>query len=235
MKKLRVVMLVLVAMFALSALAASPASAEITLLAEWLANGNPILEPLAVDAEGFFVIIDMTSVTAMVACEALIEGTVGPGENDTVTMLWDLATPQKLIPTAGETGFLVAGTGLLCEGIQGCEKDPTETEVWPTGLPYTSSLFLMEDGTFLDLVTAANVGWEVQSLILGSLTLDECKGTDIEVQVVNLSGGGVANLGLSVPGTTCTVGGAGKGFTETNETENKTTLVGGEALTVSSI
>ncbi len=241
MKKLQILAMALVAVFALCAAVASSAFAEETLLAEWLADGTPITEPLAADTVGELLLADDNTLVgvAAVVCSGLFEGTVTKNGEDELTKLFNLS--GTLIPTTGETGFLTEGDGLLCKAespAEGCEASTTDIEAFPLDIPYLSLLLLKEVGstiTFEDMVKSkvagGKIGYELMCLILGILIEDECTVTEGEGEVKNVTPG-VEAVGFFTPSGTCTEGGAGSGLIFAIA-GNTTTLTNGETLTAS--
>lgn len=232
MKKLQVILMALVAVFALSAAVVSSASAETTLLAEWLAGGKPVTSTLASASKGSLKLEDSETLVgkAVVECKGgTLEGTVGANGADEVL---------KILNAAGkEVEANLKGEAYLCEGTTGCEKDATETEAWPVALPILTLLFLLENGTFTILFYtktggASDVGWEIKCLVLGTLIEDTCASEDIQAEALNVTGG-VELMEKSEPGSSCTEGKSKSGFAE-NVVGNLTTLTSGETLTMSS-
>jgi hypothetical protein len=165
MRKIQIVGLALVAVFALSAVAASSAFAH-----EWLFNGQPItgtektvlsestaLNLLLEDMKGgvFGEAVD-------VLCSGLDEGKVGPGAADLVTTITDLA--GKVPPVS-------------CETMSGTCPEPLAS---PDFLPWHTELFLNAKEEFRDLVgpgTGGEPGWNVTCKgIFGEPIEDLCTG-----------------------------------------------------------
>jgi hypothetical protein len=220
MKKIQIIGMALVAMFAFSALLASTASAEPTLLAEWLLNGNPILELTLSEATGTILLTD-TSNGSDVLCSGIFDGSVGANGEDEITEVLSLA---KVVVTLAAP--------LVCESDAVCEKSTTDVLVSPENLPWHTLLFLMEsNNSFLDLVFLA--GYTVECLVLGLKITDEC--------TTELAAGGVTNVTGGVEGAeeplaplgTCSVGGAGTGEVVPIK-GNLTKATNGEPLTASS-
>jgi hypothetical protein len=225
MKKIQTLGLALAALFVFSAMLAATASAEITLLAEWLAAGAAITTALASATTGEILLED-TKVPLIgkvaVVCSGILDGTVNANGVDEITKVLTLAGVETGTP-------LVAGTGLLCTTQTACENN-ADIEVWPLGLPWPTLLFKMESGAFLDLV--AKSGYEVACLVLGAVS-DECTSTDTELLVQNGATGAETPSGSKAePLANCSQGGAGAG---NNETVGKAliTLTEGGELTVS--
>jgi hypothetical protein len=233
MKKLHVVLMALVAVFALSAVAVSSASAEITLLAEWLANGNPITMTLATTSKGTLLLADSGTIfgEAIVKCTGgSLDGWVGPDGTDQIN--------EVLNPSGKSIEAALKGEAFLCEGTKTCEKDSTETEAWPLALPIMTLLYLLEStaepfSILFFTPGAKNVGWEIKCLVLATLIEDTCSGEDIIAGNALNTSGGPELMGKSSPGESCTEGNSSSGTAETEE-GNHTTLNNGETLTMSS-
>jgi hypothetical protein len=168
MKKLHLLGVALVAVFAFAALTAASASAVTFLLAEWLVGGLPITAELNTEATGELELEETILGLKIVAlCSGTLLGTIGPNGLDAVSELLSLA--GVAISLTGLTG-----TALACTNVSNCP----EPLVWAVHLPWESLLELMEEGTevfFADLLFssgAGNPGWEVECM--GTTTTDEC-------------------------------------------------------------
>jgi hypothetical protein len=190
MKKHYTVMLALVAVYAFGAVIASSASAEITLLAEWLVDSAaiPAGTRLATERAESFLTEDTETIAgvASVLCSFIEIGNVGPNGVDETT---------EILNAGHEKISVLGALALLCSTEQTCAAatEASPIEVWPVGLPWLSRLFLMENGEILDLVTTevANaagllaVGYELLCLVLGLNTEDTCVSDDFEIGIVN--------------------------------------------------
>lgn len=223
MKKLHVVMLALVAVFAFSALLAATASAEATLLAEWLVGGKPVTTLTSVITSGELLLKDIKE-KIMVLCSGEFVGSVGPSGEDEIT---------EVLPLGGGTAITLTNI-LLCTVQEGCEVSPT-ANVAPEGLPFHSLLFLDEtSGLFLDALFSA--GYSVECDILGIPLKEECTTPTIALggsagQVVNVASGVEASLEPASPNANCTIGGSAQGEAEPGAGTITKSLV--ETLTVS--
>jgi hypothetical protein len=191
MRKFYTIMLALVAVFAFGVVIASSASAEITLLAEWLANSLaiPAGTTLATEATGSLLLEDTETIAghASVLCSGIFIGNVKANGEDETTEIQN-AAKEKISVLGG-------ALALLCSTEQTCAAatEASPIEVWPVGLPWLTRLFLMENGEILDLVTTdvANaagllaVGYELLCLVLGLNTEDTCVSDDFEIAIVN--------------------------------------------------
>ena len=179
MKKLQILSIALVAMFAFGVLVAGSASAAVTtLLAEWLVNGVAIPEGtnLASETTGELELTDLKTLLgeSTVKCSGILVGTVGFDGADTITEVLNLA--KELI------GSLSSGTALVCTEVKVCE----EPLVWPVNLPWNTLLELVEQGGevfFADLILphagGGNPGWEVECMKTITKPVDECTGERI--------------------------------------------------------
>jgi hypothetical protein len=145
----------------------------------------------------------------------------------------------KVLNLAGtEIGTPLVGTALECENQENCGTPL----IWYVGLPWLIELeLLLQDNTeiFVGLLTktgGGTLGWEVECMSLG-LT-DECTLTESVFGQKNVAGGVEVEFsealtelaGLSL--ANCSQGGTAIGIVSGTGT---TTLVGGGALTISSL
>ena len=238
MKQFRIVLVALLAVSALGAVLAVSASAETTLLAEWLENGNSIPAGVSRETEtpGLFLLEDKGAPgEASELCSAIADGIVEVNGLDEVLQILNLA--KEKIEALGGLALLGTGNKLPdCEKEKTCEEGTATKpmEVWPVGLPWHSTLFLMEDGKILDLVE--NAAYELLCWVLLINVEDECKAPDSEFEVVNDADNGDAAIpagAVGEPLESCTLGGAGTGVPQADELA-EIKLTNGELLTVSS-
>lgn len=233
MKRIQILGIALVAVFAFSAVVASMASAVEFLLAEWLEAGAKITAAKASDGEASALeLVSLNGgglkVKVIVLCSGILDGTVGPASEGSITELLTLAGVAISTTT-------LSGTGLVCTGDENC----TEPLVWASGLPWKTELELMVDGTetfFVNLLISA--GYYVECLILGVSFNETCSVAETAVKTTNETGGLVGQefsdvfqvlAGLKL--ANCTSGG-----TEAAEVNGLGTLLltSGAALTASS-
>ena len=232
MKKVQVVTLAMLALFAFSAVLASSASAEETLLAEWLVGGNAIVgKTLATETTGLILLED-SGVPAAALCSGILVGTIGPNGTDEITEVLNLAK-EKISSTL--SGLALTSANGDCSNESGCG---TPIEVYPEGLPWKTQLFLMvTTGKILDLIFGTTgSGYTVKCTELGIKIEDTCTAPDTELEVLNDPVTGDAETpesAIAEPFANCTIGGNGKGINEADELAT-ITLVNGELLTVSS-
>jgi hypothetical protein len=148
MKKHHILGLAFLAIFAFSAVLAATASAETTLLAEWLIKAEPVLTLTSTKTVGNITLINLVLGvrTAEIFCEGSFIGTVGPNGEGEITEVLD-----KL---GNKIGLELVGTSISCESLLGnstfgCNANEL-AEVWVDNLPWHSNLFLMENAAFLN-------------------------------------------------------------------------------------
>jgi hypothetical protein len=203
MKKHHVLGLLMLALFAFSAVMAASASAETTLLAEWLIKEKAVATLTSVEISGELLLED-TGVKGHVICDGIFDGSVGESGEAEITEVLSLA-PAVVTLTAP----------LLCKSVSGsaCEESTTDIEVAPDGLPWHGLLFLMENGEML-LVLNSVVTYTVTCLDLGLKITDECTaaaGTSGKIENGTAS---AEQKGEATPRANCTLGGSGTGLIE---------------------
>ncbi len=183
--KFKVVGLLLVVVFAVSAVVASSASAL-----QWLVGGKGLTASVAIKSSGTLTLADLSAGTTIV-CEGTGEGTVGPGASDLVSNL-----------TATKCKFAT--------GLQGsCEsEEKTAPTATPLNLPY-NTLLLTKGSLTLDRITSekgSGVGWAVKCGVGGILKVtDECTAGYTNTLVVNEAAGVVTPFN-EVETASCTLG-----------------------------
>jgi hypothetical protein len=196
MRKIHILGIALVAMFAFSAVVASMASAETTLLADWEINGAIVTANTATTAEGEIQLED-TKAKLGVTCSGKFIGTVGANGVDSVTEVQSL------------TGTAVTLTApLLCKSHKFCEESTTDIEASPEGLPWTTKAYLTEAGAFSDLTVKAS--YSTSCLVLGIKVSEECTDENASYELLNVTGG-IEAMGAALPDGNCTTGGSGAG------------------------
>jgi hypothetical protein len=166
MKKHQIILMALFAVLAFSAVATTSATAEITLLAEWLLEGVPVLTLTSVTTVGLLalstLVLGINGVE--VHCEGIFLGTVGPNGEDETTEL--LNASEELISNTPLVGLSLSCTVIFVVGNE-CTAVGTLAELWPLHMPGHTLLELMENGTILDhSISGANgfLGYEVRCL-----------------------------------------------------------------------
>jgi hypothetical protein len=251
MRKIQVLGIALLALFAFGALTAMSASAANTyLLAEWLLNGVAIgaSETNLVEIDGTLLLEDTKAVLgspAAVRCTGSFDGWVGPNSLDFITEVLNVA--EESISTTPLTGL-----ALTCVAETGCESS-TPPLVYPVGMPWESEVELLEQSgeatalRFMDLITTKNnggkLGWEIENcLVLGTAHEDECVATEGVTELTLAAGpvllGAFSRTITELNGqslATCTGSGAATGVVENFEGKGGTFLVaGGGELAASS-
>jgi hypothetical protein len=179
------------------------ASAETTLLAEWLLNGAPVTTLTSVEGSGEILWEDIGN-KAGITCSDIGDGSVGPNGEGEIT---------EILTLAGVAVSLVTPT--LCKKLAGsaCEESATDIEAAPEKLPWRGSLVLSEAGTFLTELLEGEAAYVVSCLVLGIKVTDECSTTKSKFEVLNVTGG-VEAMGEGSPLANCSLGGAEKGRLE---------------------
>jgi len=187
MRKLHVAMLSSVALVAFSALVGT-ASAETTLLAEWLVGGVGVTELTSTEAAGAVILRD-AKIGLEMECSGVADGSVGVnGESETTELLVG-STPVSLTKPA------------VCKGIGGCSAP---AEAAPENLPWHGQLFLTEGGLFRGAKSRGTY-WSMCT-VLGFLVEEECTLTNATAELLNVTGG-VEVMGEATPLGECTTGG----------------------------
>jgi hypothetical protein len=205
----------------LCAISVTGASAETTLLAEWLLEGKPVTANTATVIEGEWLYEDMKTATDIL-CSFKFVGTIGPNGVDSITLLEDLEAKDNSL------NCIITAKG-ACE-----EANGTLITVIPVNLPWATKLILMENGEFLDEIFssgAGNPGTLIECKALGIKVDDTCTGAT-QTQEKNVTGGveSIFNESEAItPAGNCTIGGTGA-----NLTVGKGTTTSPASLTVSS-
>jgi hypothetical protein len=148
MKKIHVVGITVLAVFACSVMVAASASAA-TL--QWLAEGVKITEPLASETTGELELVNTSTIIGTevgVLCSGIFDGTVGPGAEDTITEVLNLSK-EKI-----ELGVRL----ITCTVTKGTCGTAT---LAPEDLPWLTELELMGTETeplFLDKILNGGKG-----------------------------------------------------------------------------
>jgi hypothetical protein len=211
MKRHQILGLAFLALFVFSAILVASASAEVTLLAEWLVNGAAITATLASKITGEILFEDskVLGVKVDILCSYILDGTILiDGESEIIEILSLTGVLITKTPLTGEP--------LSCENKENCGAAGALALVYPLNLPWIDLLYLRENGQIWDDLTskaaekaAAGPGYEVECTILGTKITDECTSPAglFEFQVINNT---AAELnGPSAPNGNCTTGGAG--------------------------
>jgi hypothetical protein len=196
MRKLQMAGLTLIAIFAFGAVTAASASAETTLLAEWLINAAAVVTLTSVEIIDVFLIEDLSTGDKII-CGLVDVGSIGPSGEIEITEVLTLTGVAVTLAAPG-----------LCEANKGCEASTTDVEIAPDKEPWHGLMFLKEDGSFL-LDELSNSAYTVSCLVLGVKITDECSYENGSVEVLNVTGGVEVKKEEEVlPDGTCSVGGA---------------------------
>jgi hypothetical protein len=204
MRKIHLIGLALFAVFAFAAVSVTAASAETTLLAEWLENGKAVVANTPTVSEGELLLEDMKTATDIL-CSGKFVGTLGLSGVDSVTLVEDLEAKDNSLHC------IITAKG-ACE-----EANGELITVIPVNLPWSTRLVLMENGEFLDEIFssgAGNPGYLIECKALGIKVDDTCTGAT-QTQEKNVTGGveGIFNESETItPAGNCTIGGTGAGL-----------------------
>ncbi len=190
MRCIRTLGLTVVAVFALSAVAASTASAI-----QWLGNGHLIGEPILVLSLGPLLLADLaaTGGPVAIACTGRNHGTVGPEARDLILSI-----------TATSCSFEEHGACMVT-------PDPIATAVH---LPWVTRLLTI-GGVTRDMIESSGngtPGWRVDCMTLLGLVQDECTSTEGNPKIENMSGGDIAELFEASETASCTLGNGTSGM-----------------------
>jgi hypothetical protein len=185
MKNMNTLGIALLALFIISVVASSTASAVTFLLAEWLDDGQPIVTPQLADWEKELTIVNLDGgglgITVEILCSEILDGTVGPGSIDSITAVLNLSGEEI-------SGAALTGLGLVCTNSKNC----TEPLVWGEELPEKSEAELMEAGSevfFADL--QFNVSFYAECLIAGISAAELCNAPTVASNSTNEANGTV--------------------------------------------
>jgi hypothetical protein len=223
------------AALSLSTLLTTAASAEGTLLANWLWNGVAVAGSLSVETSISLTFEDTKTFggAAAVLCLAILDGSVNANGEGEMT---ELLNPKgEKIGGLGGLALLGTGEGSECKAVKACAEGSTATpiEVTPLGLPWRTLLFQHETtGTFLLLLsTAGELGYEALCLVLGINSEDKCTSTgkDFEIEVANQEEAAAIPASAQIePFLNCTQGGEASGKNKEDELTFIKALVGGK-------
>jgi hypothetical protein len=210
MKRLHVVTLAFTAVIVLGVIAAATASAETTLLAEWLIKGLAVATLTSVSSTGKILYEDI-KLGAAVECEGTGTGFVGAnGEGEEAEFL----NPKGEAVTLAKPETLTTG----CKIDKGCET-AGGLEVAPENLPGPPApVFLAgppESVKFLGVgFGPPGVDISVTCRIAMIKMTDECEAVEGVTGEVVASLEGAEWVGPLSPNSTCSIGGKGSGVSE---------------------
>ena len=235
MRKIQLLGVAMLALFAFGGLSAVSASAAY-LLAEWLVNGAAVTTELLVEISGELLMEDTKGALggpAMVLCSWVLDGWMGPNSLGWISEVLTLGG-------VAVSNTVLTGQALECTGQTACETNTTVL-VWPIGFPTETEVELLEQtgGPFFSVLFLKKFGYYISScLVLGVSAEDECTATEASAAELTLSGltlvesfsTGIKELN-GFKGTTCKNGGVETGLVEGSGTF---ALSGGGELTASS-
>jgi len=212
-------------------------SKTLFLLAEWLASGAAVTTNLSTETTHELLFEDVNTAIGKVAvlCSGFLDGWVGPNS---------LGWVSEVLNLAGEAISTTALTGLAleCTAQGGCESS-SAPKVWLLNLGWETEVELMEQaGTFFTLLSlphsgGGNPGWELECLVLGIATVDECTASENAAELALEGASLLAKLSLAYTElaeaklVTCSQGGEESGIFEG---EGSIALKAGGELTASS-
>jgi len=195
MLRIRIIGLAIMAVFAMSAVAASSASAH-----EWLISGKPIAKATTIMSHGTLELEDSVAGTA-VSCTGFDTGTVGPGAADLISKISSTVLGASNVITCS---FVKQG---LCES--------TAPTALAEHLPWKTEIYTSATGT-RDMITADGAGepgWTVTCHVGGAATPDTCTAALGSTGLANVTGGGGVNATFEEHSqkANCTIGGTEAG------------------------
>jgi len=217
MKKFYALGLALVAVFAMSSVVASAASA---LVSQWLWEGVLIPAPLPVESIGE-ILISNDSTGTEILCSGAFVGTVGPDAADEITKVTNLSLVEETATNlAGQT---VRAVSCTFEKAGLCLASVGElVSVIPVNLPWKTEILLDENLYIDDFTTGTGglPGWEVSCNTFLGVQTDKCEGkpgADLENNVAEKDVNATfleeeGPVFLTNPPGECTHGGAGVGL-----------------------
>lgn len=214
MKKIHLIGMALVAVFAFGAVMVSSASA----VSQWLVGGKTVLTLTSVSVEGALTLTTLVLGinVASVECPGIIDGSVGPaGENE----------ETELLNAAGEaiSTTPLTGLSLVCTSLGGECPTTGSAEVWPLNLPWLSQLELMAAGTLEWLSHlfgngAGEPGYEVVCLTSTGTVQAENSCTGLSSGALEMMTGPdpliIYSAAEETEKATCSTGGSGAGDLE---------------------
>jgi len=160
------------------------------LLAEWLVKGEEVTTTLLVETKGELLLEDKSATLGQkgtVLCEGTLDGSIGANGED------------EIIEVSGVPTKVLEGTGLLCNGQEGCLTGTANSEVWAANLPWLTLLELIEEESptlyqgFVVLILphagGGNPGWYTLCTTLLGTSEDECLAPEAMAEASNLTGG----------------------------------------------
>jgi hypothetical protein len=184
MSRIRIIGLALVAVFAMTAVAAASASAH-----EWQIGGKAIVTATVTKSKGTLTLTDkkggIFKEEVKLTCKGTDEGTVGPGAADTVT----------------------AVTATECKTEKGTCPSPTAKA---THLPWKTELVSGTGSEVRDTITSGGSGEPGYNVVCAGLVEDECVG-NTSTKAENTTGGVNEIFDANSANAKCSRGGANAG------------------------
>lgn len=233
MKKIHILGVALVAIFAFGAVATSAFALEST----WLEDAIKVAAAQEAKITGELALTDLNVPVfgaTTVLCSGILDGTIGPGKVDLITDILNLSgTLEEALAVLNSLEVSETNSMLNCVADKGaCQPEGELAWVTPYGLPWDTEITL-SGTTFLDLLLSEKgvPGYEVEceNPLVGKVT-DRCQG-NTSAGLFNEAGGLLSefNETLSEKGN-CSQGGSGAGDLVGN---GFVTLNNGLTLTVS--
>jgi hypothetical protein len=213
MKKIHILGVALVAIFAFGAVATSAFALEST----WLSDGEKVAAATEAKITGELALTDLKVPVfgaTTVLCSGILDGTIGPGKVDLITDILNLSgTLEEALSVLNSLEVAETNSMLNCVADKGACTEGSLAWVTPYGLPWDTEISL--SGTvYLDLLLSEKgvPGYEVEceNALVGKVT-DRCQGNTSAV-LVNEAGGLLSefNETQSEKGN-CSQGGTGEG------------------------
>jgi hypothetical protein len=172
------------------------ASAETTLLAEWLIKETAVLTLTSVETSGELLLED-TGVKGHLVCSGILDGSVGESGEAEITEVLNLEGTATISLSSPD----------LCKSASGssCEENATDIEFSFEGLPWHALAFLTAGGAFL-LEVQSSIEYVMTCLDLGLKITDTCKVTGLSGELSN-GAASVEAKGAASPLAECSLGG----------------------------
>ncbi len=197
MLRVQMIGVALVAVFAMSAVAATGASAH-----EWLLGGKPITAAKTIMSKGTLELTDdaATGGAVAVSCAGFDTGTVGPGAADLISKV-----------TAEELG---TNNSITCTFVKKGACEGTTAKAVALALPWKTEIY--SEGTETrDMITsdgAGSPGWGVTcKTLLGSME-DKCTVALGSTALANVTGGVDATFEKKSQKASCSLGNSTSGL-----------------------
>lgn len=206
MKKLNLIWLVMLVVFAFGMITASAAVAE----SQWLWEKEPVTVKLSAETEGEILFKeDGTSTTFL--CSVTFVGSVGPGAADEILEITNLSLVKESTTNLAGSNVPALSCVIVEKGL--C-SEANGTLIWviPFNFPWATKIVL-DEGTFVDQFPL-NASYEFSCNTFIGKQSDVCSGgaSPVGADLTNEIGGVLGEFlenELTNPGGSCTLGGAG--------------------------